>query len=122
MNGKHGYAFCGIPDNRFRLRWEIWREGKRLVWQSWTPQAVLQFSLERMKHPLDSHVYVVMQSHDGVIEQKMFRCYLGDVDEMQYHHLISPSANNLCAGIRVKTIRDGTWYCCCDGSVFKDED
>lgn len=112
-------VFAGLPDIKFRLRWEIWQNGVRSKWQSWSPSVVLKFSEERKKFKDNDDVYIVMQSLDGYIEQRMLKVKLRDVEKIEYHHLFSGRLGNIFSGIRVHTSK-GIWNCCANGQVFEE--
>jgi hypothetical protein len=116
-----GKMFCGVPNVRFRLRWEIWVDGKRACYQSWGPLAVLKFSQEKPKFEgKNASVIIRMLSLDGYIEQAMLRANLSDVEKIEYHHLIA-AGHNVFAGLRIHTFTKGVWHCCTNGQVFKDQ-
>lgn len=114
-----GKMFCGVPNVRCRLRWEIWVEGKRACYQSWGPLAVLKFSEERKKFPDSAAVLIRMMTLDGSVEQTMLKATLGNVEKIEYHHLITKGVN-VFAGLKVHTFTQGVWHCCSNGEVFPE--
>lgn len=114
-----GTAFSGLPNTQYRLRWEIWQNGVRQIFQSWSPNAVLKFSVVRKKYGGNAEIIIRMLSNDGYIEQAMLKVFNKDVEKIEYHHLLNASFGNIFAGMRVKT-STGIWNCCVDGSVFME--
>ena len=117
---QEGSSFHWAPTPRFWLRWEIWENGSRVAFQSWSPYAVLSFSRERLKYGDNAEIMIRKMDLVDWTEQAMLKVLNKDLASLEYHHLIS-SKGNLFVGLRLHT-NQGVWNCCVDGTVFRDED
>ena len=116
---EQGIAFFNVPEELYRLRWEIWQNGARVKYQSWTPNAELKFSEQRLRFENADLIIACMSLEIG-IEQAMLKVKIQDVEKLEYLHLITAKKGNLCAGIKIHTFMQGIWNCCVNGDVFEE--